>query len=485
MINLKKEKLSIKTRMLFSVVFLISIILLGVWVSFNLIVYKYIKSNANEELKKATKIVQFVDDKYIPIKPPPESEHSHTNFSGFMRSIQEKVKMTQMESNAEAMVVSSDYELLFPKLNEEFFKDTSAMQYIINELKDKNINLESKDLEPYKNSRISTEYGDYYISIVKVTSLDSDEEQYLILYIDISKTLNLARKINNVLIIVILVAEILAIFTALILSEKIAKPIRQLSGFAKKIGEGNFKKYYFDFTDKELDELAKVMNKSADCLDKYDNEQKMFFQNVSHELRTPLMSVKGYAEAIKYDVMEKEKAIEVILEESDRLSEMVEDLLYISKIDNITRDYKLIDSDIREIISNCTSRQNVRAMNKGINFKYDFDENPILFKCDEKHIARVFLNLLENALRYSKEEINISCKAHDEKIFISIEDDGDGIAMEDMPYIFDRFYKGHDGKHGIGLSLVKSIVNKHGGRIYAENTSKGAKFTIVFNKEDL
>lgn len=92
---------------------------------------------------------------------------------------------------------------------------------------------------------------------------------------------------------------------------------------------------------------------------------KNIFQNASHELRTPLMSIKGYAEAIKYNVIDSKHASDIILEESDRLSDMVEDLLYISKIDNITKDFELVECDLREVFSNCGARQNVRAINKG------------------------------------------------------------------------------------------------------------------------
>ena len=103
-----------------------------------------------------------------------------------------------------------------------------------------------------------------------------------------------------------------------------------------------------------------------------------------------------------------------------------------------------------------------------------------MYLCDEKNISRVFLNIIDNALRYAKSEIFIVCKLDKPKIIITIEDDGNGIKEDDMPYIFDRYYKGDKGKNGIGLSIVKSIVNNHDGKIYCENTKKGAKFIIEF-----
>ena len=170
----------------------------------------------------------------------------------------------------------------------------------------------------------------------------------------------------------------------------------------------------------------------------------------------------------------------VILEESDRLTDMVEDLLYLSKMDNITKDYSLVESDMREILSNCTLKQKPTAIKNSISFKYEFDDNPVILKCDEKSIYRGFLNIIDNALRYAKSDIILGCKKEDNKIVIFIENDGDKIPEKDLNHIFDRFYKGSKGKHGIGLSIVKSIINKHKGKIYVENNDVGVRFTIVF-----
>lgn len=474
-----KTKISIKTRILVSILSLICIILLGIWVAFNILVNQYIEANSNEELTKATEVIEKFDYNKNGIKLPPEMGRNGPNiFSDFMRDIHEKVRMAEVRSRAGAMVINSNYELVFPNRQEDFLKDIDEMEDIIDSIKSNEISLNYKG-----NSEISTESKNYYISTVKINSLVKNEQLYLVLFIDISSQLLLAKSINILLIFVICIAGLLTIFTAIFLSEKISRPIKEISKFAQKIGRGDFSKSYFDFDDKELIELSKVMNQSADYLNKYDKEQKTFFQNVSHELRTPLMSIKGYAEAIKYDVMEKNKASDIILEESDRLKEMVEDLLYLSKMDNISEDYELISCDLREVLSNCVLRQNINAINKGISFSYDFDEEAVVYMCDEKNLSRAFLNLIENAIRYAKNKIKLTCKYYeDNAISISIEDDGIGIDEKDMPYIFDRFYKGNKGKHGIGLSIVKSIINKHNGRIYAENTKQGAKFTIIFNK---
>ncbi|MDK2584695.1 HAMP domain-containing sensor histidine kinase [Romboutsia sedimentorum] len=486
-----KKKVSIKTRILASILGLLVIIFLGIILSFNTLVNTYIEKNSNSELRKATGLVEHFDKSLIPEKPPKEKpmpkefeshEYEKNEFPEFMKGALEKVKMAEMNSNAEAMVIDSNYNLEFPTREEDFFRDINEYENILNQIKHEKINLNNNE-----NFKIATNSGRYYASILKIQSIESkeiSEENYLVLFIDISSTLNLANQINTVLIAVMCIAGILAILTAIILSNKIAKPIQQLCGFAKNIGKGDFSKSEFDFSDSELDELSQIMNKSVQYLDKYDKEQKIFFQNASHELRTPLMSIKGYAEAIKYNVIDKNSASDIILEESNRLSDMVEELLYISKIDNITKDYNLIDCDMREILSNCTLKQKARAMSKGIEFKYDFDEDEVMLNCDEKSMHRAFLNIIENALRYANSQIIIGCKSLDENIIIYIEDDGEGINDGDLNHVFDRFYKGNKGKNGIGLSIVKSIIEKHNGNVYAQNTDLGAKFTVFINNEN-
>ncbi|MGL6108382.1 sensor histidine kinase [Romboutsia sp.] len=481
MLSNPKKKISIRTRILVSILGLIGTIFLGIAITFNLIVDRYIAISSNEQLEKAKIAAKNTDNHKELIKPRIKGEAVEPNiFFDFMKVIEEKIRMAQMKSDAQAIVISEDYELLFPTRKENFFKNIDEYEAILKEFKNSNM-----DLNTSENIKIATYNSNYYISFVKISnltnSLINNQTYYLVLIIDISSTLSLAQNLNMVLIVVMFIAGLLALFITIFLSSNIAKPIKQLCEFANRIGEGDFSKYDLDFRDKELDELSTIMNKSVEKLDKYDKEQKIFFQNASHELRTPLMSIKGYAEAIKYNVIDKYSASDVILEESDRLGDMVEELLYISKVDNITKDYELVECDLREILSNCTIKQKTRAIKNSIEFKYDFDDNPVLFICDEKSIYRAFLNIIENGLRYANSEIIIGCRELDDKICVYIEDDGDGIKASDLTYIFDRFYKGDKGRHGIGLSIVKSIIEKHNGRIYAENSELGTKFTILFD----
>jgi len=229
-----------------------------------------------------------------------------------------------------------------------------------------------------------------------------------------------------------------------------------------------------------LSTLSDSMNAAAKQLAQYDHEQKIFFQNVSHELRTPLQSIKSNAEAIEYQVMDYAQASRIIISETDRLSEMVDGLLYFSYLDSTKAQIAFETHDVREILSNCIERQRTIADNQHIRFEIHFDKKPVMMLCDEKRLSRAFSNVLSNAIQYAKQTIQISCICSNKAIQVTIQDDGEGMSSEEIPFIFDRFYKGRRGNHGIGLSIVKTVVNQHQGTIEVNSSSEGSLFTFYF-----
>ena len=376
------------------------------------------------------------------------------------------------------MVIDDNYDIKEPCLNEDNYYNIIECQNLAEVFKKRKIKLNSD-----KNIKIYDEENDntYYVSVVKI---DGENDYYLVAFINVTNMLNFERSVNVILICVLIFVLVITVFIVGMLSNKISRPIQQLSAFAKQIGKGNFEQCDFDFSDRELDELATVMNMTANELDKYDKNQKVFFQNVSHELRTPLMSIKGYSEAIKYKMMNDDEAADIILEEGNRLEELVEELLYISRMDNITKDSVRTKRDLREVLSDCVIKEKSIALKNSIEIIYDFDDEPVFFECEEKSLYRAFINIINNGLRYSKSKMIIRCRNNKDKIIISIENDGEFIDEKDILHIFERFYKGSKGKNGIGLSIVKSAIEMHGGSIYAENCENGyVKFLIEFPKE--
>ncbi len=213
-------------------------------------------------------------------------------------------------------------------------------------------------------------------------------------------------------------------------------------------------------------------------IEKEAERQQTFFQNASHELKTPLMAIQGYAEGIQAGVMETGRAAEVILKESDRMTELVDELLAISKIDMGRQPLTLSEMDVRELLYDSIRAVEPAAAGGGITITPDFPETPVMISCDDTRLRRAVANILSNGVRYARSQLHLTCRTDKRNATIRIQDDGDGIAAEDLPHIFDRFYMGKNGKSGIGLALTKEIIHLHKGTIRAYNGDSGAVFEI-------
>lgn len=213
-------------------------------------------------------------------------------------------------------------------------------------------------------------------------------------------------------------------------------------------------------------------------IEKEAERQQTFFQNASHELKTPLMAIQGYAEGIQAGVMDTASAAEVILAESDRMTELVDELLDISKIDMGRQPLTLSEMDVRELLYDSIRAVEPAAAAGGIAIVPDFPEEPVMVSCDDTRLRRAVTNILSNGVRYARSELRLTCRADRRQVTIRIQDNGDGIAEEDLPHIFDRFYMGKNGKSGIGLALTKEIIHLHKGTIRAYNGDGGAIFEI-------
>jgi len=302
-------------------------------------------------------------------------------------------------------------------------------------------------------------------------------QAYQTMYAETSRVIG---RVGIISIILISVMFFVAVVVTYFLSNSLTRPIEKLGQFAQGIGHGDFSPNDFQFREVELEDLNRALNKSVKQLGEYDREQKAFFQNASHELRTPLMSIQCYAEGITFGIMEPKTASETILQETHNLADLVTDLLYISKLDNITTAYQPEETDLVALIQNAVARQEVMAEKGQIRFVFDFDTPPFPYECVSELMARAMDNLISNAIRYASTEITISCRREADRIEISVADDGAGISADLLPHIFERFAKGTDGNHGIGLSIVKTIVEQQGGQITASNgASNGAVFRIT------
>lgn len=208
--------------------------------------------------------------------------------------------------------------------------------------------------------------------------------------------------------------------------------------------------------------------------------RQSFFQNASHELKTPLMAIQGYAEGIETGVLPVKESAGVILEESDRMAELIEELLALSKIDSAQARTDFRENDVTEIIKNVAYSLTPAFENSGKELKLDLCDKAII-SCDERQMRKAVSNLISNAFKYCATEVTAVCIKENGKVRITISDDGNGIDKDDLPHVFERFYTGKTGNTGIGLALTKEIIKSHGGDIRVYNRN-GAVFEITFPK---
>lgn len=215
-----------------------------------------------------------------------------------------------------------------------------------------------------------------------------------------------------------------------------------------------------------------------------DSQEKLkaFFQNASHELKTPLMSIQGYAEGLQVGVIKDEdKALNIIIDESDKMSKLVDELLYISKLDSGQISLKKEKINLSNIINDLLSSFAPIIKNKNINVFLEVENNVEIIG-DENEFSKALGNVLSNAIRYAKSQIQIKVDKIGNKTQIKIFNDGQNISPEELPHIFERFFTGNKGNTGIGLSMAQDIIKRHKGEINVENKNEGVEFIIEIQK---
>ena len=309
-----------------------------------------------------------------------------------------------------------------------------------------------------------------FVYVNKIVSDDGEEYSILVnaQAIPFNSVISTSRM---VLAIVTMFAFVFAFLLLIFISRIISDPIEQINKKAKILAQG---KYDVDFDAKgykEINELSETMAFTAKELSNLEKLRREFVANVSHDLRTPLTMISGYAEVMR-DIPGENTAenAQVIINETKRLSDMVSDVLSISKIQSGTIKPNLESYNLTENIRNIT--KNLSDMLKGMDFKVEFNsDRDVFITADKTMIDRSFYNLLANAVNYSGDRKEIIVNQIVKRNFVRIEviDFGRGISEHTLPYIWERYYK--DDKNsmygikssGLGLSIVKTFIEAHNG----------------------
>lgn len=279
-----------------------------------------------------------------------------------------------------------------------------------------------------------------------------------------------------------------------IISRSITRPINKLMTKAKYISKGEYDKKIEINTDiLEINDLINSINNLSQSIKEQENIRKRLTGDISHELKTPLTNIQSHLEAMIDGIWEPtEERLLSVKEEAERLSSLVSDMQKLNRYDEASIKLKKDNVNISDII--CFVIFQFSNLAKSKNIKIEYEKKNINLYCDKDKITQALVNILSNAIRYSNEgsTIFIEERLKDNKVIISIEDQGIGISEEDLKYVFERFYRADKsrtratGGTGIGLTIVKSIVSSHGGEVKLESKlGEGSKFTIILPKKDI
>lgn len=269
-----------------------------------------------------------------------------------------------------------------------------------------------------------------------------------------------------------------------------AFPLRKLYKAAAEYSDGNYDYKFTPTGTQEFLDLGNAISYMASEINNLDEYQKKFVANISHDFRSPLTSIKGYAEAmldgtIPYEM--QDKYLNIILFESERLTKLTQGLLTLSSFDNKKSILDLSKFDINQVIKQTAATFEGTCTQKKITINLTFESKVMVVSADMGKIQQVLYNLIDNAIKFSKDNsnINISTEYRSDKIFVSVKDFGIGIPKDSIMKIWDRFYKtdlsrGKDKKGtGLGLSIVKEIIQSHNENINVIST-EGVGTEFIF-----
>lgn len=298
------------------------------------------------------------------------------------------------------------------------------------------------------------------------------------------------RNIFMILTLMGLIVTLIFAFISIIFSNQIVVPITNITEVAKRMAEGDYNKRCKNAKFDEIEKLSTTLNYMADEIIKREKLKDEFISSVSHELRTPLTSIKGWAITLKDlegDTEILKDGLDIIEKECDRLTSMVEELLDFSKLSSGKIEFKFKNIEVNNFLEEIRRQIEPRAYRENKIFSVIKENKNVFIEADENRLKQVFINLLDNAFNFTNagDSVIIRIKEINEEVVIIVEDTGLGISKEDLPHVFEKFYKGRGSrsKNGIGLSVCKDIVEKMKGSIKIESEeNKGTRVYLAFPK---
>lgn len=356
------------------------------------------------------------------------------------------------------------------------------------------------NFNPAENGSDTYQIGNYhnYFDENMITTITPVTNSYVVKgYLLIHKPVSHLEECKTLLLPVYITAFVIYLLSFSILAAFqffVYRPLRKITEAAKQYASGNLEYEIPVNTQDEIGYLSASLNYMSTQLKDMDDYQKKFVANVSHDFRSPLTSIKGYLEAMAdgtIPVEMQDKYFKIILFETERLTDLTQDLLTLNQFDTKNLLLEKTSFDIHEVIKNTAATFEGTCTAKHISIKLLFAAKTLYVSADKRKIQQVLYNLLDNAIKFSPNdsEIIIETTEHNEKVFVSVKDHGIGIPKKSLNKIWERFYKsdlsrGKDKKGtGLGLSIVKEIIQAHKQNINVVSTEGvGTEFTFSLKR---
>ena len=450
-------KASIRMKIFLPVTVILIAFPLAVWLMFRYTLDGHMNYNAKRDLEltisRVEKVIRENDPEIM------------------LSLLQEELQAEGTETRM--MAVSGGYRVLYPVNFDERPEMSEFYPMFLTKA--------TGDEEFWEQGRILEETigaGKYLLYYRHLEHGDHDQVKHLVLYTPIYDTSMILDQMSQFVLLIMVVITAIAIVLFWFVAGSISGPLIRLSEAARGIGEKKFKKVETGATVKELLQLEYEINQMQEKLAQADQAERTFFQNASHELRTPLMSISGYAQGIQCGVFEDTaQAAGIILDESTRLTEVVDGILTLTRMDQLRYQVVPVEMNIESFVEERLELLEGFAFSqsKKLVFESGSEHKMIV---DAMLLERAFSNVVSNCIRYAKMQVTVAVETLEERVRIVIRDDGPGIPQEEITRIFDRFHKGKNGNHGLGLAIAKASLEYMGGKIYAESDSTGAVFVI-------
>ena len=304
--------------------------------------------------------------------------------------------------------------------------------------------------------------------------IKENEDTYIFLYTNLKDLSSVTKVIKRQILYISIVGIFVSIIISIFLARKLTEPITKITKKAKKLGNGDFSVTFDDTQDiTEIKDLSDALMQAKTEMAKTDELRRDLMANVSHDLKTPLTMIKAYAEMIK-DISYKDKKkmnehLDIIIDETDRLTLLVNDILDLSRLQaGKGEEFQKEKFDLAQEIKQIMKKYEIIKETEKYKFVLDMPEE-IIIEADKKRINQVIYNLINNAINYTGKDKTVTVKVRKIKKEYKVEiiDTGKGINKEEIPYIWDKYYK-NEKKHqrnvvstGLGLSIVKQILEEH------------------------